>query len=268
MSSNSFLSRVHDTLISSGVKLVSYAPQSVKTRAETVYAKAGNLRVTVQDYSSTKANVLAQQLSHVAASSQARYAAIIRRASAAIESTAAMAISKLEEVKAIAMTAMLRTWDRIPDGIKTRTSVIAHAAGVRATAVRVRADATWKYVSEDPKARMSTKAAVGGAVSGGATGFFAGGAVGAVVGIIPAFFTFGLSIPLGAAVGSGIGLGCGAAAGGAAGLASGVGYANKAEMTRSVSRCKDYVKDQAAHIQDRASVSASAVTRKLGRSTA
>merc|ERR1711988_1452221 len=93
-----------------------------------------------------------------------------------------------------------------------------------------------------------------------------GGTLGAVVGIIPAFFTFGASIPLGAAIGSGIGLGCGAAAGGAAGLVSGTAYANKAEMTRSVSRCKDYVKDQAAHIQDRASVSVSAVARKLRKS--
>jgi len=257
------------------VKVLAYAPQSVKTKAETVYVKAGDLRLMVQDYASTKANVVRQELAGVAASAQSRYAAVMSRASAVIEASVAVAYSKLQEVKSVAMTAMLRTWDLVPVGIKTRASVITHSAGVRATAIRARADATWKYVSEDPKARMSAKAAAGGAATGGATGLVAGGTAGAVVGIIPAFFTFGLSIPLGAAIGSGIGLGCGAAAGGAAGLASGAAYANKAEMTRSVSssayRCKYYVKDQAAQcpclqdIKDIASVSVSAVTRKLGR---
>ena len=90
--------------------------------------------------------------------------------------------------------------------------------------------------------------------------------MGSIIGLIPAIFTFGLSIPLGAVMGGGIGLGCGAAAGGATGFASGAAYANRSEMTRSASMCKDYVKDQASHVQGRASVSISAVARRLRKS--
>jgi hypothetical protein len=227
-----------DTLIGVGTKAVSYVPAPLKTRIETVYATAGQ---AVQDLATS----IAASVSNVSA--------------------------KLVTIKDVASNTLTRTWNRLPDSITTRASVVANFTTAKVSAIkeqlsvvadfsatkmiaaREQANGAWKYASEDPKARTTAKAIAGGVTAGGTTGFITGGAVGAVVGIIPALFTFGLSIPLGAAIGSGVGLGCGAAAGGAVGLASGAVYTNKAEMARSASMYTAYVKDQASHIQGRAS---------------
>jgi hypothetical protein len=258
--------KAHDTLVGAGTKVLSYLPAPIKTRIDTTYAKVGEVRVAIQHYVTKNANFLTQQFTNLAVSAKSRYAVMVSNVSTVIEVATVASRAKLEQMKAVAHTTMMGTWDRVPRAIKTRVSNITISATAKATAIREWVGVTWKYTSEDPKALATATATAGGAVAGGTTGFITGGAVGGLIGIIPAVFTFGLSIPLGAAIGSGIGLGCGAAAGGAAGLASGAVYANKAEMTRHASRCKDYVKDQASQLQDTASVSMSAVTRKLRRS--
>jgi hypothetical protein len=251
--------KAHETLIGVGTKVLSYVPVAIKTRIDATYAKTGEVRAAIQHYATGNANFFTQQLTSMVVAAKSRYAVIVSTASTAIE----VAIA---HNKAISHNTMKWAWDRVPSVIQTRVSNITISATAQATAIGERVDAALKYTSKDPKARATATATAGGAAAGGATGFIAGGTVGGLIGVIPAVFTFGLSIPLGAAIGSGIGLGCGAAAGGAAGLASGAAYANKAEMTRHASRCRGYVNDQASQLQNAASVSMSAVTRKLRRS--
>jgi hypothetical protein len=266
---------VEDTLTGAGTKVMSYVPTSVKARVETVCATASQVPVAVQNYAMRCAGSVKRQLANTAVSAKMRYEAVVSNV-----------FLKLEKIKGVANSTLTRTWHRLPDSIKTRGSTIAGFTSARATVVwgqaliianlsaakiiaaQEPANAAWKYVSEDPKARTTAKAVAGGATAGGTTGFFAGGAVGAIIGIIPSLFTFGLSIPLGAAIGSGIGFGCGATAGGAVGLASGAAYANKVEVARIASTYKAFVKDQASHIQGRASAAMPTVGLRLRSSGA
>lgn len=280
--------KAHDALIGAGTWVLSYAPASVKTAMETAYvtavanvsvlrdatartmsaavANATYAKTKVMDYVQAKADAFTQRFAGLTALAKPRYAALVSQVSAVAEMAKAKSLATLEATKVVAITTVAQAWDRVPGSVRARVTIITTSAAARAAALGERASSAWKYTSEDAKARTTAKAAAGGVATGGACGFVAGGTVGAVIGLIPALFTFGLSIPLGAVMGSGIGLGCGAAAGGAAGFASGAAYANRTEMTRSASMYKDYVKDQASHIQGKASVSMSEVARRLRRS--